>query len=326
MSFNDDESLYALLAGLKKRMLAKRTSHAYAYYNFPLAFLLLGLLDHSSATGDGNVLKRVEHKCKELLDESGELKFSVDKLDQATFGLVFLRLYKLTRKDSYLAGARDVHKKMQAFKGNDGLYRYRSGIDVFFIDAVGLLCPFLVQYAKIAGDPSAMLDAKVQVEFALDRCVAPGDGLAVHAYDLERKQLLGSVNWARGTGWLLLGLSEVARESGDPTLTSAMRRYESILRDLREPYGFWPQFLGHTNDRQIDSSSTLMFLHAFQRCGTLDMDAAAIAALAAVCVDRVGRVVQATGDTIYINKYSRMKGPSELSQGLMLSLFAGMPR
>ncbi|MBJ6984223.1 glycoside hydrolase family 88 protein [Luteimonas sp. MC1750] len=324
MSFNDDESLYALLAKLKNRVLGRRTHHAYAYYNFPFAFLLNGLLDYSVATGDSDVLKRVESKSKEFIDEAGVLKFPIDKLDQATFGLMFLTLFELTKDDRYLTGARRIFEEMQAFKGEDGLYRYRIGLNVFFIDTVGLLCPFLVRYSQVAGVPIAMADAEAQVKFALANCVEPSKGLAIHAYDLASEQALGSVNWARGMGWLTLGLSVVAREARDPALMEAMRRYADILGDLREPYGYWPQFLGHTNDRQIDSSGTLMFLHAFQQCGIWNIDGAEVKSLAALCVDRRGRVVQSSGDTIYINKYSRLKGPSELSQGLMLSLLSGL--
>src|SRR5690554_2068622 len=39
MSFNDDESLYAVLSGWKNLVLQRRRQHAYAYFNFPIAFL-----------------------------------------------------------------------------------------------------------------------------------------------------------------------------------------------------------------------------------------------------------------------------------------------
>lgn len=326
MSFNDDESLYVMLAGIKNRLLGKSAHHAYSYYNFPLAFLLNGVLDGSVAEGDASMLAEVEHKCSELLDEEGALKFQINKIDQATFGLLFLRLYEITKKNCYLAAAHRVYNEMQSFRGEDGLYRYRTGLDVFFIDTVGLLCPFLVRYSQIAGTPSAMTDAVAQVEFALEHCVEPGKGLAIHAYDLAREQALGSLNWARGMGWLLLGLAEVARESRDPALMESMHHYATVLCGLREPHGYWPQFLGHTNDRKIDSSGTLMFLLAFQHCGVWNIGEAEVTALASLCVDKRGRVVHSSGDTIYINKYSRVKGPSELSQGLMLSLLAGLRR
>ncbi|WP_132999543.1 glycoside hydrolase family 88 protein [Luteimonas arsenica] len=324
MSFNDDESLYAMLAGWKNVVLGRRRHHAYAYFNFPIAFLLLGLLDHHTATGNKQALRNVVHKCEDLLSDAGDLKFQIDKIDQATLGLVFLRLYELTNEPRYLAGSHRINEGIQGFKGDDGLYRYRLGLEIFFIDTIGLLCPFLVRYAQVTGAVSALEDAERQVRFALSHCIESKQGLAVHAFDLIRQQPLGSVNWARGMGWLLLGLSEVVRAGRDQALRDAMREYADVLEGMQEPGGYWPQFLGHTNDKTIDSSGTLMFLYAFQQSGVHSIDAAEAVALAALCVDHRGRVVHASGDTIYINKYSRAKGASELSQGLMLSLLSGL--
>jgi unsaturated rhamnogalacturonyl hydrolase len=326
MSFNDDESLYAALGTLKARLMRRRAHHAYKFFNFPIAFLMGGLLDYFDKFGDKDALKIVERRCKDLVDENGQLRFTVDKLDQAALGMLFLRLYELTSTNRYLSAATYVFNGLQRFKGPEGLYRYRLGLDVFFIDTVGLLCPFLVRYAGVLGLTCALADAEKQVEFALARCIEPTTGLAFHAFDLKREQPLGSVNWARGMGWFVLGLAAVALAGRQLKSVEALRRSAIILDALREAPGYWPQFLGHTNDCEIDSSASLMFLYAFQRSGLWLIDSAEITKLAAQCVDRHGRVIQASGDTIYINKYSRIKGPSELSQGLMLSLIAGLPQ
>lgn len=324
MSFNDDDSLYAVLAGWKNRGFRRSQHHVYAYFNFPMAFMLVGLLDHYSATGDKRSLADTVRKSVDLISEAGELKFRIDKVDQATFGLVFLRLHEATSDPRYLAGAKQVYEAILAFRGGDGLYRYRLGLDVFFIDTVGLLCPFLVRYAEVTGTPSAKEDAERQVRFALSHCTETRHGLALHAFDLRLEQPLGSVNWSRGMGWLMIGLSAVAQTGSGADLIEAIRRYADVLARFQEPAGHWPQFLGHTNDRKIDSSATLMFLYAFQQSGVRSMQTAEMLALAGLCVDRRGRVVHASGDTIYLNKYSRAKGASELSQGLMLSLLSGL--
>jgi hypothetical protein len=125
-------------------------------------------------------------------------------------------------------------------------------------------------------------------------------------------------------GWFLLGLSSVAFRSKDPSFYAALKRSAEVINSLREAHGHWPQFLGHTNDTTIDSSGTLMFMYTFQKCKLWSIDSSELIELAAQCVDRHGWVMESSGDTIYINKYSRVKGRSELSQGLMLSVIAGM--
>lgn len=326
MSFNDDDGLYTLLAGWKNCLLGKKSHHIYTYFNFPLAFLLLGLLDQYEYKNDKGILEKVEIKIKDLISSEGQLKFKVDKVDQATLGLVFLRLYQVTKKEHYLEASKAIYKHISLFKKEDGLYRYRKELDVFFIDTIGLLCPFLILYAEITCNESIKIDAERQVEFALEYCVAPNKGLAFHAYDLIHNQPLGSVNWARGMGWLLLGLSSVTINSSNKKFIDYMNHYLSILNSLKENYGFWPQFLGHTDDKTIDSSGSLMFLYAFLKCRLINIDESLIKSLSALCIDINGHVQMITGDTIYINKYSRVKGISELGQGLMLSILAEMKK
>lgn len=322
MSFNDEESLYTLLASWKNRLLGKKSHHVYTYFNFPLAFLLLGLLDQYEHINDKGILAKVEIKIKNLITNKGQLKFKVDKVDQATLGLVFLRLYQITKKGHYLEASKIIYQHISFFKKEDGLYRYRKELDVFFIDTVGLLCPFLILYAEITSNESIKIEAERQVQFALEYCTGPNQGLAFHAYDLIQNQPLGSVNWARGMGWLLLGLSSVSINSDDKQFMNAMEHYLKVLNNLKEDYGFWAQFLGHTNDKTIDSSGSLMFLYSFMKCGLINIDKSLIESLAVLCVDIDGKVQMVSGDTIYINKYSRVKGISELGQGILLSILA----
>lgn len=322
MSFNDEDGLYTLLAGWKNRLLGKKSHHVYTYFNFPLAFLLLGLLDQYEYKNDKGILAQVESKIKDLISSDGQLKFKVDKVDQATLGLVFLRLYQITKKEHYLEASKIIYKHISLFKKEDGLYRYRKELDVFFIDTVGLVCPFLILYAEITSNKSIKIDAEYQVQFALEYCTGPNQGLAFHAYDLIHNQPLGSVNWARGMGWLLFGLSSVSINSDDKQFMNAMEHYLKVLNNLKEDYGFWAQFLGHTNDKTIDSSGSLMFLYSFMKCGLVNINKSLIESLIVLCVDIEGKVQMVSGDTIYINKYSRVKGISELGQGILLSILA----
>lgn len=322
MSFNDNEGLYTLLATWKNRFLGKKSHHIYAYFNFPLAFLLLGLLDQYESANKKELLAKVERKIIDLITNEGQLKFKVDKVDQAMFGLVFLRLYQITNKEHYFEAAKNIYKYILLFRKEDGIYLYRKEHNIFFIDTVGLLCPFLMLYADITSDDSIKIDAERQVQFALKYCTGSNQGLAFHAYDLNHNQPLGSTNWARGMGWLLLGLSAVAIRSENKQFINAMKQYLEILSKLKENYGFWAQFLGHTNDKTIDSSGSLMFLYSFMKCDLINIDESLIQSLATLCVDVKGKVQMVSGDTIYINKYSRVKSVSELGQGILLSILA----
>lgn len=324
MSFNDEESLYVVLSGVKNKILFKNPNKNYAYFNFPLAFLLNGLIDYYISFQDGAVLIEVQKKCETLVDQTGRLKFNIDKLDQAYFGLVFLKLYKITENFSYLLAAEQIFNDIQKFKSKTGLYNYRKDLEVFFIDSVGLVCPFLVEYAKFTDDKSIMDEAEIQVKFALENCIENDLGFTFHAVDLRNNQKLGSVNWSRGMGWFLLGLSSIAKEGNNIRFLDILKQYKDLLNKFKEKHGFWAQFLGHNDDSSIDSSATLMFTYAFKSCNAILEDHISVQDLCEKCLDQHGNVLYSSGDTIYMNKYSKVKGQSELSQGLMLSILAGV--
>lgn len=325
MSFNDEDSLYVKLARLKAWLKRDSSYKNYAYFNFPLAFLILGLLDKYESSGEAKLLIIVEEKCKELVSDSGELTFAFDKVDQAMFGLVFLRLYMITEAKKYLKGSHKIYKNVLSYVGDDDIVRYRKGVNVAFIDTIGLVCPFLVLYYDIADCERALVLAEKQIDNVLDTGLDKKGVLPFHAVDLGLNVPLGSINWGRGIGWWVLGLAPLAARSTKEKPNKyfmILQKTMKLLESTRTDNQYWPQFIGHTNDNTIDSSATLMFLLATQQAGIRNIESPELLSVIAHCVDSSGVVLNASGDTIYINKYSRAKGASELTQGLMLSLIS----
>lgn len=325
MSFNDEDSLYVKLARVKAWLKRDNRHKNYAYFNFPLAFLLLGLLDRYESSGDTKLLEDIEQKCTELVSSSGQLIFTFDKVDQAMFGLVFLRLYTIARAKKYLTASNEIYKNVLSYVGDDDIVRYRKGVDVAFIDTIGLVCPFLIMYADITDCKSARVLAEKQVDHVLDTGLDKDGILPFHAVDLNLNAPLGSINWGRGIGWWVLGLAPLAAKSDKDhpnKYFTALQKILAFLERARLDNEYWPQFIGHTNDNTIDSSATLMFLLATQQAGIRDIESQELLSVIGRCVDSSGKVINASGDTIYINKYSRVKGASELAQGLMLSLIS----
>jgi len=325
MSFNDEDSLYVKLARVKAWLKRDNRHKNYAYFNFPLAFLLLGLLDRYESSGDTKLLEDIEQKCTELVSSSGQLIFTFDKVDQAMFGLVFLRLYTIAQAKKYLTASNEIYKNVLSYVGDDDIVRYRKGVDVAFIDTIGLVCPFLIMYADITDCKFARVLAEKQVDHVLDTGLDKDGILPFHAVDLNLNAPLGSINWGRGIGWWVLGLAPLAAKSDKDhpnKYFTALQKILAFLERARLDNEYWPQFIGHTNDNTIDSSATLMFLLATQQAGIRHIESQELLSVIGRCVDSSGKVINASGDTIYINKYSRVKGASELAQGLMLSLIS----
>lgn len=325
MSFNDEDSLYIKLARLKAWLRRDNKHKNYAYFNFPLAFLFLGVLDTYERSGETTLLNKIVDKCENFVSKDGELLFNFDKVDQATFGLVFLRLYTITKAQKYLIAANKIYAHVLSFVGDDGILRYRKGVNVAFIDTIGLVCPFLVMYSEVADNEQAFILAEKQVKNVMDRGLESNGILPFHAIDLTLDMPIGSVNWGRGIGWWVLGLAPLAAKSCKDEPNNYLITLQKLIKFLdaaRLDKEYWSQFIGHTNDNTIDSSATLMFLFASQQAGIKDIKSQELLNIIKYCVDSSGIVLNSSGDTMYINKYSRAKGASELTQGLMLSLLS----
>lgn len=319
MAFNDDLSLYVMLAKLKAFIKGDKAYFKYTFYNFPRAWLLLGILEYACATEDEASIEVVKEQCSDYIDAEGNLRFTFDKLDQVLFGLLFLKMYSHFGDARFKRGAENIYETISRFKSSEGTYLYREGLQVLFVDTLGMLVPFLFEYAKVLDAPEKATEAVRQIRFYSELLVAKdAKHLPVHAFDLEAGIHLGSSNWSRGVAWYFIGLA-YALQYGIEDYREEFNLLAARLFSLRKGM-FWPQFLAHTDDNSIDSSSTTMLYYALALGGFDIFDALEGAMKYAVSTD--GFVEYSSGDTFYINKYSRVKGKSELTQGILLLLLA----
>jgi len=329
MSFNDDDSLYVMLSGLKTKILNR--GNTYQYYNFPRAWLMIGLLDEYEKSGEANILGNVEGQCEKLIDKEGRLLFKFNKIDQSLFGLVFLRLFKITSQTKYLNGANEIYQLVCSdfLLETEQLVLYRKESKVCFVDTLGMVCPFLYEYSVVAKCPEASNLADKQLNFYIENAFEKETHLPFHAYDLENGLKIGPLNWSRGLAWFLIGLSYAVKYSNQAennqykTFEQLYDTINSKLETLKVKGLFWPQFFAHTNDNSIDTSATLMFYYS-RLIASRKVDFKEFNALLQGSINKKGYIFNSTGDTIYINKYSRQKGYSEITQGLLVSILSNI--
>ena len=325
MSFDDDGSLYARLSRLKKQLLFDKKHYEYRYYNFPRAWLYLGVIEQYKKSQKQKLLSSLISKSDRLIDANGCLKFCFDKIDQSLFGVVFIELYYLTSDQRFKKAAEEIYQEVQKFINNDGLILYRRNLNVCFVDTLGMVLPFLYTYSDLFKEKKAKALAKKQLDFYLNNGIDRVTKYPYHAIDLDNKMKLGSVNWGRGLGWFVIGLSYSIKYDKDNG-NEIIPLYSNIIKNLyqiRTKNKYWPQFLGHTDDLSIDSSATLMFY--FSQVIALDNENNILDDLTDALyssISKKGFVLNASGDTFYINKYSKVKSISEVSQGLLLYILS----
>lgn len=318
MSFNDEISLYTFLAVIKGVLSGNKSHNKYAYYNFPKAFLILGLIDEYKKLKNKLLLSSIINKVDEkYLNSEGELKFKFDKIDQVLFGLVFLELYKITSENKYKLATDLIYNKIQLFKNQNGLYLYRKNDNILFIDSLGMVVPFLIEYGSYFKKEDILKEGIFQIKEYTRLTTKTFNEFPPHAFDLNHDIKLGSNNWSRGIGWYMIGLSYAAKK--DRELIALFNLYYQKLEQIAVN-NYWPQFFSHSNDNSIDASATIMIYYA---ASVLDINVSSKIYLA--LKDSKSKdyfVVKNSGDTIYINRYAYNKSKSELSQGLLISILS----
>src|SRR5690606_2373947 len=162
---------------------------------------------------DAIAVYRVSHKYSQargmLIDFYNKNKMQrISNLDSIMHGYVLLKL-KEQGVDEFDA----LISKMAAFllvdspRSKGGVVPYRiSNPELCFIDALGMICPFLVGYGKLFNNQDAT-DLGINQMIHYIRNGFSDSGLPYHAYDDEGRY--GCVGWGRGVGWMLWGMSDM---------------------------------------------------------------------------------------------------------------------
>lgn len=132
----------------------------------------------------------------------------IKKVDPVMHGYVLVKL-----KEKGVDDFDELIERMANFllvdsvRSKEGIIPYRTtSHNLCFIDSLGMICPFLLGYAKEFNNKDAFdLGVKQMIHF-----IKKGfseNGLPYHAYDDEGKY--GCIGWGRGLGWMLWGMADM---------------------------------------------------------------------------------------------------------------------
>lgn len=226
----------------------------------------------------------------------------LSQTNTAALGFPVLAVYEESGDARYLdAAERQMRCLRVGNRTSDGALTQYAGVPYLFVDAVYMMCPFLVRLGAALGDREIQREALHQLERHRAHLLDPARGLFRHVWCERPDHFPQSTFWARGNGWVVAAAADIAALPGvEPKVREAFvetaRGLAERLFPLQDASGFWHNILD--NDRSwLESSGTALFTYGFARGieeGWLD-DAHAPAvrrareALAAV-VDERGRV------------------------------------
>ncbi|MCE2612433.1 glycoside hydrolase family 88 protein [Flavobacteriaceae bacterium D16] len=296
-------------------------------FYYPRAYLALGLIEYAIESDDTGLF----YDTKMIFDDfyfnpKDKMSFELEFVDQVPIGLCALKIYKKTKEIKYKIFAENVfdwlNSKVKCIDGME-LVLYRDHHDYLFVDTLGMICPFLVEYGKEFNVERAFSLAIAEFEYFQDYGLDHSVRTPFHAINLEENLALGPNNWGRGMGWYAIALAAMVElemccdNSQNKRLYSAEARafFENIQKLSLN--GLFSQFPG--TSRKLDSSATTMLMYAGAKFIEPVWYKKAKEELSTL-IKTNGKIGFCSGDTVSVNLYSKTFGESELSQGFLLLL------
>lgn len=164
---NDDEVIDAVVAASMKMDGSTYRKSDYSglindvrsFFSYPNelpfndAYLKTGLSYYALKHHEDEIVSNLISWGAELLEDD---KYSITIVDQAPVGIMFLNLYRLTDDSKYKNTAESIYSQLKDIcsKG-EGKIAYRQGVSNNYVDVVGMVVPFLVEYFRFSQEIGA---------------------------------------------------------------------------------------------------------------------------------------------------------------------------
>lgn len=303
--------------------LNRKKFNKFKKFSYPRAFLFLGLLKFISKKESEDTLSKIKIRFNEqYLLRNGQPSFEIDKVDQTVFALAALELLAITGEKKYKTFADSFYYYLCSLKSENGVIPYRKNSKVQYVDLIGMICPFLIDYGLKFNKQEALNRAYLHINYWIDKGLDTESHLPFHCIHNETGTKVGPTNWGRGIAWYGLGLSHVVHNTNkdnNPFYGKFLFELNSLLdrlESLKNNNSLWGQFPGNPdgNGLYFDASASTTFLYMnvlvnrktdFQTeiCKYTTSD---------------GYINFTSGDTEGISQYSNAYSKSEFSQGMLL--------
>lgn len=324
MQVKEQSSFYQELS----KILSSEKKRVENQFYYPKAFLLVGITDYLKSSGDSLINKKILGIMDKYISKNGELNFNLEYVDQVPFGIAFINLYQVYHDERFKRAADKIFLYItMSVNQKDSLIYYRSNSNILLVDALGMVCPFLIRYGVTFNNSVALKIAYTQILFYIKYGLEENSRLPFHAIHISKKLRLGPANWGRGIGWYLLALSFAIHYTDN----NSNAYYKIMNKEIIYLYdelmnlsinSYWGQFITGNPMDKIDTSTTTMFLYSFQLVKEKNYKKAFIVDLFKKYTTTEGFLDFTSGDTYNVNNYSHKMCKSELSQGMLLSILS----
>ncbi|PQZ98387.1 MULTISPECIES: glycoside hydrolase family 105 protein [unclassified Paenibacillus] len=191
-----------------------------------------------------------------------------------SFGSAMLESYSECHEPTFLPIAERIADFMlsRLERQEDGAF-YRTCVgeyaeNTMWADDLYMSTPFLVRYARVTGNSTALDEAARQFSLYRKYLFMPEFKIMSHVYDFKYGQAT-QIPWGRGNGWTLFSLTEVlealpAEHPERPALIDFFNELCEGYAALQGESGLWHQVLNVPQTYE-EASCTAMFAYGFAR-------------------------------------------------------------
>ena len=302
-----DDSSYAIL----EKISGKNKSSNFA--SWQKAALILGLYESGESIDTSD-----------FLNANGEFKTAFSGVDGSM--LAYSVLKAAGDKHSLKPAMDKTLGIVKSFCDEDGLIQYNNKTGNYYVDTLGLVCPFLAEYSAVFKDENAEELCIKQLEFYSSNGLCNKNLLPNHCIKKDGTPL-SVFAWGRGCAWYALGLIDsfdYLSDSGKSRVLPLIKNFADTLLENSLKDGGFSNLLTVSG---YDSSATAALGFFLARAGKI-LDENEYTEFARKCLEKLmkytmknGEIDVSQGDTHGIGNFSTVYDIMPFTQGMALRLY-----
>ena len=232
------------------------------------ASLIMGLSKRYQQTKDEKIKKSIDQWLTKNVNTDGSWKHPIQESDGVILGYVLFQIPWLD-VPHYKPAFDQLWQLLLSLKGEDGTVAYKKHtMNVRFVDTLGFICPFLVEYGQRFHCSEATALAILQLEEYKKYGMMKEVFIPCHTYSMKTKLPVGLFGWGRGLAWYALGIAGAwqSLENEHPKkmeLRKDLERFAQSAVKFQRTNGSWGWNVLEENSR-ADSSSTAVLAWMLQ--------------------------------------------------------------
>lgn len=224
------------------------------------AALVLGLTAQYAQTNNETIKQHITNYVRRKIKPNGNWFMPITESDGVIIGFALIQTPWLNHQ--HLKPAYDsLWQLIKKLKGENSTVTYKRHTQKFrYVDTIGFICPFLIEYGQKFQVPEAVDLAIAQIKEFNQFAMLNDTFIPCHAYTTETKIPTGLFGWGRGLGWYAIGLIDAwqALEDSHPKkqqMTQWVEKFARMAMKFQRKNGSWGWIIMNDNARS-DSSTT----------------------------------------------------------------------